>query len=527
MGVLTAVDVTGIQRYVFASNRLRHVVGASELVRHATSRDAGGLLAKALGSNAVPSQHILSAGGGNAILRFAALADAQKFTATYTRSLHVKAPGLEVVVTHREFGQGELAEALTALGVDLAAAKLEQRRSVPLLGLGVTERCASTGQPACDVTTRHDDPDGPAPASASALKAAKALTHAERRWRDLLESGGAAHGADLRFPTQLDDMGRTSGDRSLMGVVHVDGNGIGQAIQDWLRGCVDERVDEHEVICQYRTWSRNLDSLAEKAFSNVVERVIASLAWDNKHSRWKVADAGGSIDVPLTTRSGRTYLPLRPVLVGGDDLTFLCDGRLALDLAVAAARTFQDAVPDPHLGDLSACAGVALVGVRTPVVRAATLAEALCKSAKGERRNQNWPQGAVDWHLGGSVPHGELEALRERVYSGRDDVSLTCRPYVLNGGSAVRSWEWFADALLGEADGGLRSPAWVESHSKAKQLAQTVREGPAVARQTLSSWRLRKPSLTLPHPINADGFDGGRTPLVDAAELLDRSARLG
>ncbi|NWG76098.1 MAG: hypothetical protein HXY24_16115, partial [Rubrivivax sp.] len=59
MPVLTGIDVLGIQRYVFASNRLRDSVSASWLVHRATACDG------ALDSS---GGDVLQASGGGAIL---------------------------------------------------------------------------------------------------------------------------------------------------------------------------------------------------------------------------------------------------------------------------------------------------------------------------------------------------------------------------------------------------------------------------------------------------------------------------
>ena len=55
--------------------------------------------------------------------------------------------------------------------------------------------------------------------------------------------------------------------------------------------------------------------------------------------------------------------PLRPIVYGGDDLTFVCDGRLGLDLAARYLQAFsKDTIR--VLGQdesVDACAGVAIV----------------------------------------------------------------------------------------------------------------------------------------------------------------------
>ncbi len=160
MPVLTGIDVLGVQRYVFASNRLRDVVAASWLVHWAIAVD--GALHESGGD-------VLLASGGNAIVRFADLGSARNFAARYTRRLYDEAPGLEVVVVHRGFDDGGLASALGRLQVDIARAKLERVPSAPQLGLSVTAACRITGLPAAGV----DPQDASIPLSRMVL-----------RWRD-------------------------------------------------------------------------------------------------------------------------------------------------------------------------------------------------------------------------------------------------------------------------------------------------------------------------------------------------------
>lgn len=82
---------------------------------------------------------------------------------------------------------------------------------------------------------------------------------------------------------------------------------------------------------------------------------------------WRVEHAGvdgGRSDWHSNVRE--VLPPLRPIVLGGDDMTFVADGRIALDLAVAALREFEKNQV-PHLGNngssihVTACAGMALV----------------------------------------------------------------------------------------------------------------------------------------------------------------------
>src|SRR5690606_6433825 len=103
--------------------------------------------------------------------------------------------------------------ALRHLQKDLARAKLERVPSAPQLGLSVTASCRITGLPAAGV----DPEDARLPLSRMVL-----------RWRDpdvsqrAMERWNTFVPADARFafPAKVDDMGRTRGDTSLVGVVH-------------------------------------------------------------------------------------------------------------------------------------------------------------------------------------------------------------------------------------------------------------------------------------------------------------------
>jgi hypothetical protein len=57
-------------------------------------------------------------------------------------------------------------------------------------------------------------------------------------------------------------------------------------------------------------------------------------------------------------------LPYRRIIVGGDDVTFVCDGRLALTLTTAFLKAFEQSMANTgneRLNDVRAAAGIAVV----------------------------------------------------------------------------------------------------------------------------------------------------------------------
>lgn len=504
MPVLTAIDVLEVQRFVFSSNRLRDVVTGSFLVHWSTSREG------ALNGLVSREKDILLAGGGNAIVELGSLEEARAFSARYTRLLHCRAPGLEVAVVHKEFEIGELAETLQEIQIELARSKTERSPSAPLPGLSVTASCRETGQPA----TGFDKSDATVPLSNEILKRREKKDESKTHWSEFLKGCNG-----FAFPMELDHLGRTMGDTSLIGVVHIDGNSVGEKIKEWLMEKSDSGVDDDTVRREYREWSQAVDQLGKNALQAVVDRVCQSVE-DGKESMW-ISGTSAESGFALRRAGNRWMLPLRPILLGGDDLTFVCDGRIALDLAETALDVF-DRGDIPHLGKITACAGAAMVRVHAPFARAYDLAEKLCTSAKQMLKEKNDSGCALDWHIGISRPAETVAGIRERQYRA-NGCQLTCRPYRLGSVKDEKeTWRWLSGTLLDDPQVGLRGKAWSKRRNKVKAFAEPAREGPDSVQSGMKAWRVVDQNLQLPQPIENDGFFAkSRTPLLDALELLD------
>ncbi len=548
MPVVTGIDILDIQGYVFASNRLRDVLAASWMVDHVVKREADSLLQWGM-----TADHVLLAAGGNAIVEFASLDEARTWTQRYTRWLQDEAPGLEVVVAHRPYVGRSLAWGLRALAVDLARAKLERSPGASQLGLSVTAACSVTGLPATSL-----DPHEHVPISRhiERLRRNDVQRRAKERWNGFLpEKLERAGGWSADFPLELDMMGRSRDETSLLGIVHLDGNGVGRAITAWLNHCLGEEVDDQRVRVEYHEWSRAIDDLGARVLRTMVQRVASCIVKEeNDHGEERCVVRGTPYELGFPLRDSRddkirktaghtVFLPLRPILLGGDDLTFVCDGRITLDLAAAALREFE-AHQIPHLGEgggdrtLTACAGAALVKAHAPFHQACDLAERLCTSAKRARRDENERRQVdtgcwLDWHVGSTRPAEAIEDLRRREYQ---DENLTMRPYPLvEFRGREQSWAWLETELVGPgrtretAERGFRGAAcWAGSRGRVKRLGSLVPDGSDGIQRQVEAWNAieDEDGVQLPAGLAAGGFIGCRTPLLDAIELLDLHVRL-
>ena len=225
--ILVLVDTTGIQPYIFGSNRLGENIGASYLVANATTEWAKAAAMHVSGGSA----QILYAGGGNFAVRFADADQANDFERTLSREVLCTAPGLQLVIAHLEYDpiNDSLVQKVNDALQELDRLKRERERSAPRLGLSVTRQCRSTGYPAVGWRKEPGSEREPIAASADTLAKDDAAEQADARLKDYFDLKGTRAEGFL-FPRDLDDLGRSFGDQSYIAVVHADGNGIGKKI---------------------------------------------------------------------------------------------------------------------------------------------------------------------------------------------------------------------------------------------------------------------------------------------------------
>lgn len=517
---MTLVEVVGVQQYVFSSPRLRDAVAASQVVRTATAQ---AVLDECL--SGLDGRVVMAASGVAALLFDSGGDDGEpgEFAARYSRRLLEEAPGLEVVVVHQAYEPGGLAGALLVAGARLARAKLERPPPQIPPGLGVTAVCQETGGPATG-TDRTDPEDPSRPLSEQVLARRRKLQEAVQRWQDMIVDPG------LVLPLMLDRLGATPGQASYLGMVQVDGNAVGQRLIGWLSRCAEAGTPDNEVEDRARGWSQALHAACETVVQRVVDRVVAAVHTPGREpGGWWVRGRPERLCFALHEENGKVFLPVRPILAGGDDVLLVCDGRIALDLAACAVDAFAGAeLPALDADDddepLTASAGVAILPLHTPFPRAQALAGQLTVRAKAAARHHREETGqalsAMDWHAGLPPLGAQFDDLR----AGLEDRGLTLRPYLLDPDGPVGSWQWFVDKVLGGQDPALRGPSWSSARSKLHGLPAVARQGWRQVADTIQAWQIPRPDLQLPTGLDtpaSEGFYAGDSPLPEAVELVD------
>lgn len=468
---LVVLETTGIQSYIFNSNRLRENIGASYLVKAATQdwvRDHDIIGSKTpiceLGEqtpienrqNDANAIELLYCGGGNTVLLFRDKQKATEFTRTLSRKVLRDARGLRVVFHHADFNwdNESLADAVSEALKTLKSERNNQPPRMGIGGLGVTAMCTSTSLPA--VTLSQAEKNDFEMISAEVLAKRKNTNNAND---ELRKSFCLAD--KYTFPLDLDNMGQEKGEKNTIAVVHADGNGLGEIIQG-IKNAFQSPEDNRSYIIFMRQFSEGVKALAQNAQKAMVKFLIHSQFMENKKDK---------------------TLPFRPLVSGGDDVTFVCDGRIGISMAVKFLEEFENLSKnfiqklnemlinmrkDPlTYTKLTACAGIAIVNTKYPFARAYDLAEELCSNAKKARKHHQIEASAFDWHYTTGGLYDNLSEMRTREYARSDGQVLHSRPVTLDA-PPLQTWgQLRANIQIFEG--------WGEYHNKTKGLMDAIR----------------------------------------------------
>lgn len=442
---LVMLQTNSNQPFIFSSPRLREQIGASFEIT-LLSRWVKEEAEKLLKQKPLPTSFWVSDSSGKVIVRFTDDEGGPKDLAKQlirevTLRALTDAPGLDVTGVFIEASSNTVdADDLQELDRVFLEYSLNRRPAAarfpqfPFLERG-SESALPASASLCDLKLiqeplKPNSFDESSPLSLpSRVKRAFASTSRKQQVDDVKERL-AKQGKELKqepqlYPTKLaaafqdgEEFENAKNMLSSVGVVHIDGNGVGAIMRDL--GCAHRAVQKVGVstISDEETTeeSKGLQSFimeVNRRLDNVVKDAIA-LSW---------------YDVQELTPD--TVVPIVPVLVGGDDVTVYTDGRYAIPFAEAYIHHYERLTKDDDLlsvlaivaggkkadaperdhfeiddyiiqnpGPLTASAGVAIVGRNFPFHIAYDLAEGLVKRGKklGKKKGEV-PCSTINFHV--------------------------------------------------------------------------------------------------------------------------------
>lgn len=452
-------EAKSIQDYILRSGRLRHIIGASELLDSLTPKLLDEVLV-VLGLERDRDVRFSREAGGAVYLFAHDRQHRDAFRDLWSITVRQYAPGLEFVLVMGE-GNNDHA-AYEDANKRLHAAR---NRQPPLLpgGTPVTRYAPRTGEPAVSYDAKLGLQD-------------QATTRFGRRefWRDAKDGLTARFAPELTpndWPRNLDydpdDPDNAEfpflPDNRYLALLHADGNGLGQLLIELQEHA---KANPKDFVPLFRD------------FSNAVREATLAAARGATDAVLLRARQRATNDVP---DSAIGLIPARPIVLGGDDLTILLRADLALPFAREFLNRFENesrerlkevltkhpAVAAILPQCLTAGGGIAFVKSNHPFYLAYELAEAIAKRAKDMAKESKAGNGRIPptlaFHRVTTACHGDYKDILEaEMTTGAGDarVQTTLVSYGL------------------DADGGLPALADVEVLAELLRAEEMAR-GPA------------------------------------------------
>jgi hypothetical protein len=409
MKYLYGASVQGIQEFITQTGRLKEVVGASELVEQICTS----LFLEMAGVDE-NDPNIIRNAAGNIRYIFDEEADCRSFVRDFSRSVRKKAPGVRITQAVLTFGPDELATKLREL--ELKLTKLRSRADLPLdIGYMGLERCRRTGNVAVRTTS-----DEEYICQATVEKLSASGSNNQRLLRKLT---GELNLEKERFPLDMEMISKGE-KKDWIAVIHADGNGMGNIVQALGQMLIGR--------------NNNAVALAFSDFSKLIDRSTTAAVRHAFASTFKKE---------IEKRS--EYIPVRPLVMGGDDVSLIIRADKALSFCNAFMEHFELSAGEALEGfrrshdleqlpgTLTVCAGIAFVKSSYPFHYAFELAEELCAEAKKSSKKQVVelkldviPSSLSFIRMQDSFIEDKLSDIRERT-QGNGGVTFNYGPYYL------------------------------------------------------------------------------------------------
>ncbi|SHO80441.1 FIG00471280: hypothetical protein [hydrothermal vent metagenome] len=305
---LYGASVQGIQDFIFATNRLQEIVGASEIVKS---------IANIFEDKYNPDEILINT-AGNIKAVFSSYDECQKVVLEFPKIISQMAYGITISQAVVEF-DGEAKDYINEL-----EKKLKIQRNKPSIPLDMSINIMKLNPKTARAKINQDEDI----ATSQKLKAN----------REFYKKNPTV--------TEFKDFSYMKNSKGKIAIIHIDGNGLGKIVKD-----LGKKLSAFSIAL-------------DKATKNAVKE------------------------------AKEDYMHIREVIVGGDDVTVICNANDALEFTKNFLTNFEDETKNikelKGIKDkLTACAGIAYCNEKYPFHYAVDLAEALCGVAKNHSNREH------------------------------------------------------------------------------------------------------------------------------------------
>lgn len=388
---LYGAAVQGIQSFIFQTNKLRDIAGASELVNQICTTLFEDVAGKA---DVVYKKIVMAAGNIKVIFDDKSLLE--KAVKEFPMRAMLMAPGITISQAVVEYNDDYAVKSLEL--EDLL--RQERNRCVqPTISFSAIERSRTTGLPAVEL--RGKDKEW----LDAATKAKRDVYNKEFFALPQKSFGISYEQCKKQVEAEFKEIANK---KSWLAVIHADGNGLGQLVQT-IGNCTDKM----------KTFSATLDQINTDAAQEAYNKIKKYFEEDK-------------------------IIPIRPIVLGGDDFTAVCRADFAIEYVEAYISAFErlsserlaEELANAHMQKISICAGIAFIKDTYPFHYGYTLAEELCSVAKKDAKSlaseQYLAESCIMFHKVQSSFVEDFDAIKQKELTTIDGRSYVFGPYYIH-----------------------------------------------------------------------------------------------
>lgn len=426
MAYLYGASVQGIQGFIFQTNKLKEIVGASELVEQICTTkflEVSGILKD--------DKDLIINAAGNIKYIFEDKTKCEHLVRIFPKVIMDFAPGITisqaVVPT-----TGDLPKDIDCLEQLLKAQRSKASMPVETGFMGLERDRRAGGVAFISRNKRKGGIEEICEATHKKLQ----KSDPEYQYKDELQKENLFFKISNKVvlkeevPHDVEKI-TESGKNSWLAIIHADGNALGILLQTLGKKLKENKVSEEKVKTAFSTFSKRLDAATKEA---------ARIAFEN------------IIKVDLT----KYKYPIRPVILGGDDLTVIIRADLALDFTIEFLKAFESQTKEQFTflkdkpyevkgfeNGITACAGIAYIKEKYPFHYGVHLAELLTGKAKKFSKDDkfkkytnnegiNIPPSSISFYKVQSSFIESLEDMTEKTLTATiSNVSFDYGPYLI------------------------------------------------------------------------------------------------
>lgn len=423
-------EIKGIQDYILATDKLKHIVGASELIASITDIEFYKTVLRELDCVIDKDYKVMMAAAGRLMLLFKDESKLKDLMAIWAIVINEYAPGVELVYDYYDADPNNLQKSRKQALEKMPSKRQQPSCSLPVPSLPV-ERCRRDGLAA--VSIKDDE---------HISNEIKRKLYVEEKKHDLtkkfIPKQDKEDKIDVDFNILKDsnkwpkDFENITGfnDKSYMAVVHIDVNSMGKFFI--TLGEQLENIDAKTTLEIYNLVSTYLLEAAEEAAKEAVKTIITI----EKNKELREAIKGN--------KKGDIF-PLRPLVLAGDDLTFVIKSPYAIKFSESYMFHFNKKANqklykllqtyklniDNSIYNFKLSAGITFTKSKFPFRSAYELCEKLCKTGKelSERT-----VSTISFYRQTTSASDDLDNLIDREFK-HDKLELTYKTYSLEKNS--------------------------------------------------------------------------------------------